>query len=119
MISSALHATSGTYTDKAFMGYDKAIRDKAKTKGVKAFKMGDQQLAMLHFTLANTRTMRELRKFGRPSFVNKTFDYGKKICYAYNYAKDGCSARLCDYEHKCISCKSGDHTVDKCNRKRY
>ena len=74
---------------------------------MKAFKMGDQQLAMLHFPLTNTHTTVEPRKFGRTGFVGKTFDYGKKICYAYNYAKDSCSARRCDYEHKCISCKSG------------
>ena len=49
-----LHATSGTYTDKAFHGYDKAVREKAKAKGLQAFKLGDQELSLPYFTLVNT-----------------------------------------------------------------
>ena len=33
-------ATSNSYTDRAFRGYDKAVRDRAKANGLLAFYMG-------------------------------------------------------------------------------
>lgn len=113
------HASTGTYSDKAFRGYDKAIRDKAKSKGLKAFRMGDTELSMLHFTLDNTRAVKEVRKPSGQSYSSKTYEVGKKVCYAFNYSKDGCTARNCDYEHKCIICKTSDHSIETCKRRKY
>ena len=95
------HAITGTYSDSAFRGYDKVIRDKAKAKGLRAFRMGDQELSMLHFTLDNSRYVR--RPF-QQTFVGgrsatgggKTFGQPISVCYAFNYCKDGCTARRCE-----------------------
>ena len=44
-----MHATSNTYTDRAFQGYDKAVHDRAKENALSAFSMGDHKLYILHF----------------------------------------------------------------------
>ena len=119
-----MHATTGTYTDVAYRGYDKAVRDKVKEKGLKWFKMGDQELSILHFNLDNARSLKEIA-----SKKGKTESQGKKgvgeaprvrgPCYGHNYNKGGCVAKDCIYDHKCVVCKSFDHTLDKCPSKRY
>ena len=114
------HATTNNYTDKAYRCYDKAIREKARgRKGLRAFRMGDQKLSLLHFNLDNTRSQKEARRPTRTAYGNKNHDSVKKVCYAHNYNKDGCSVRNCDYEHKCLICKSGDHILEACKRKKY
>ena len=114
-----MHAATNNYADKAFRNYDRAVREKAKKKGLKAFRMGDGRLTLLHFNLDNTRNSREIRKPTRQSTNARNFDSARKICYAFNYNKDGCSVSKCEYEHRCIVCKSSDHTIDSCKKKKY
>ena len=114
-----MHATTMNYTDRAYRCYDKAVRQKARGgKGLKAFRMGDQKLSLLHFNLDNTKSQKEVRRPAR-GYGNKNSDNAKKVCYAHNYNKDGCSVRQCEYEHKCLICKSSDHTLEACKRKKY
>ena len=49
-----MHATSNTYNDRTFRGYDKAVRDWSKANGLLAFSMGDHELNILHFNYENT-----------------------------------------------------------------
>ena len=119
-----MHAITGTYTDEAYRGYDKAVRDKVKEKGLKWFKMGDQELSILHFNLDNARSMKDTRKTGKraSSSSSKPAAIGTKVkgaCYAFNYTKGGCVTKDCEWEHKCIVCKSWDHSVETCSKKRY
>ena len=60
-----MHATTGNYTDDAYRGYDKAVREKVKEKGLKQFKMGDHKLSLLHFNLDNAKTLKDSKKGGR------------------------------------------------------
>ena len=57
-----MHATMNNYTNEAYRGYDGAIREKAKEKGLRAFKMGDNGLSLLYFNLDNSRGHKAVRK---------------------------------------------------------
>lgn len=118
-----MHATTGTYTDNAYRGYDKAVREKVKEKGIKCFKMGDQELSILHFNLDNSRALKEPKKAMKSeSLVRKSGEDISRVrgaCYGHNYNKDGCANKKCVYDHKCVICKNWDHTLDKCPNKRY
>ena len=117
-----MHATTNNYSEDAYRGYDKAIREKAKEKGLRAFRMGDNALSLLHFNLDNTRDHKEGRKSRGATVKRGAVSSGAKakgVCYAHNYNKEGCSRKKCDWDHHCISCKSTDHVVDACPNKKY
>ena len=117
-----MHAMTGTYTDAAYREYDKAVRRKVKEQGLKHFKQGDQELSLLYFNLDNVKTVRDLRRQNR--FTSGTVRYAegyvrqKGPCYAFNYDRVGCSARKCGWEHICIACRSSEHAIKACPRKR-
>ena len=114
-----MHASMNNYTDRAFRCYDKAIRDRAKEKGLKAFRMGNSALSLVHFNLNNIRGSREVRKPSRTTFSGRSYSVPSKVCYSFNYSRDGCVSKRCEYEHKCIVCKGSDHTVSNCKQKKY
>ena len=114
-----MHASMNNYTDRAFRCYDKAIRDRAKDKGLKAFKMGNTALSLVHFNLNNIRGTKETRRPVRTSYGGKQFSAPIRVCYSFNYNRDGCTLKRCEYEHKCIACKSSDHSVNNCKQKKY
>ena len=114
-----MHASMNNYTDRAFRCYDKAIREKAKDKGLKVFRMGNTALSLVHFNLNNIRGSREVRKPTRPAFTGRSYSMPSKVCYSFNYNRDGCTLKRCEYEHKCIVCKASDHAVNTCKQKRY
>ena len=114
-----MHASMNNYTDRAFRCYDKAIREKAKDKGLRAFRMGNTALSLVHFNLNNIRGSKEVRKPARQAFSGRNYSMPSKVCYSYNYSRDGCTSKRCDYEHRCIVCKASDHTVNTCKQKRY
>ena len=119
-----LHAIAGTYKDNAFTGYDKEIRQQVREDGLDKFTMGNQSISLLHFTLENTKTVRETRR-ANPS--SKTFTTPFKnlnrprgYCYAYNYTKEGCSGEdVCGYVHKCIACHSTNHPFQSCPKRKF
>ena len=112
-----MHATTSVYTDRTYRSYDKAVRSKVKEEGLGAFSQGNMEISLLHFNHDNIKPAKEVRPASRFSAPARQFD--KKICYAFNYSKSGCTVRKCDYEHKCLVCKSSDHAIDGCRRKRY
>ena len=57
-----LQAIPGTYTDSAFRGYDKDIRQLARDNGLSEFKLGNQEVSLLHFNVENTKTIRDLHR---------------------------------------------------------
>ena len=122
-----MHTTSNTlYTDRAIRRFDKAVRDWAKTNGLSAFNMGDQELNILHFNYENTCPASSYSKEMHRGAILVTQDspggdkiFDKHMCYVYNYNKDGGTASKCDYEHKCISCHLSSHTNDNCKAKRH
>ncbi len=119
-----MHATTGNYSDEAYREYDRAVRDKVKDKGLRAFRMGDNALSLLHFNLDNARAMRENRKGRTTSSRRRTegASSGSKVrgaCYAHNYNKEGCTRKKCDWDHHCISCKSTEHVIENCPNKKY
>ena len=67
-----MHATSNTYTDRAFRSYDKAVHDRAKENGLSAFSMGDHELNILHFNYKNTHTP---SNYGRESRIGSRAGY--------------------------------------------
>ena len=112
-----MHATTSAYTDRTYRSYDKAVRSKVKEDGLSAFSQGNMEISLLHFNHDNIRPVKEVRPAGRYGTNTRSFE--KKICYAFNYSKAGCTVRKCDYDHKCLVCKSSDHAVEACRRKRY
>ena len=54
-----MHTTTDNYTDDAYRGHDKAVREKVKEKGLKQFKMGDHELSLLHFNLDNAKMLKD------------------------------------------------------------
>ena len=111
----SMHATSNTFTDEAFRGYDRAIRERAKERGVRAFKMGDNNISLLHFNLDNSKALRESKRFSASKYTQRDYSKPKRgLCYAYNFNRDGCKASECKWEHKCVNCKSKDHIVSAC-----
>lgn len=118
----AMHATTNNYTDEAYRGYDRDVREKVKERGLKALKMGDSGLSLLHFNLDNSRLHKDGRKgkvSGPKRGAEGTAGKAKGACYAFNYNKDGCTRKKCDWDHHCISCKSVDHVVESCPSKKY
>ena len=114
-----MHAIAGNYTDEAFRGYDRAVRSKVKEKGVRAFKMGDHELSILHFNLDNTRSMRDSRRSSaRYSTISGSSKPSKGLCYSHNFDKGGCIRTKCGWDHKCLNCKSSDHVVGSCPTKK-
>ena len=116
-----MHATTGNYTEEAYRGYDRAVREKVKEKGIKCFKMGDQEISLLHFNLDNSRSSRDIRKLHKPiSGQLRYTDTGRVrgACYGFNYNKDGCVRKNCEWEHRCIKCRSGDHGASTCQNRR-
>lgn len=117
-----MHAMTGAYTDAAYREYDKAVRRKVKEQGLKHFKQGDQELSLLYFNLDNVRNVRDMRRQGRyTGTVRHAEGYVKQSgpCYAFNYDKVGCAAKKCSWEHVCIACRSSEHAIKVCPRKRY
>ena len=57
-----MHAMMGNYNDEVYQEYDRAVRDKVSDKGLRAFRMGDNLLSLLHFNLDNAHAMRENQK---------------------------------------------------------
>ena len=58
----SMNAIASNYSDEAYCGYDHAIREKAKEKGLRAFKMGDNGLSFLHFNMDNSKSYGVARK---------------------------------------------------------
>lgn len=118
-----MHATTNNYSDEAYRGYDEAIREKAKDKGMKAFRLGDTELSLLHFNMDNTRSNRETVKATVKSSKKGSSAEGSKavkgVCYGHNYNKEGCVRKKCDWDHRCVTCKSWDHTYESCPSKKY
>lgn len=114
----AMHAITGNYTDEAYRGYDKAVREKVTEKGMKHFKMGDHDLSLLHFNLNNSRAMKDNRRQSfRVSSGLKTTEaarLARRACYTFNYSKDSCVAKNCEWEHYCMGCRSKSHGVSTC-----
>ena len=123
-----MHATTNNYTDEAYRGYDGAIREKAKEKGLRAFKMGDNGLSLLHFNLDNSRGHKAVKK-GRSGSSGKP---GKQAgeeaagastqggpCYGHNYKKEGCKRKKCCWDHKCIACGSTEHVIGACPSRKF
>ena len=75
----SIHAISNNYSDEAYHGYDHAICEKAKEKGLQAFKMGDNGLSLLHFNMDNSKSYREARK-GRVGVVASKADWSRLLC---------------------------------------
>ena len=118
-----MHATMGNYTDEAYRGYDGAIRDKAKDKGLKAFRMGDNGLSLLHFNLDNSRAHKDMRKRATTGTNRSTpaAAEGKAVgpCNAHNFDKGGCVRKACRWIHQCSVCKSPEHVAEACTNKKY
>lgn len=118
-----MHAITNNYNDSAYRGYDKAVREKVKRKGLKCFKMGDQELSLLHFNLDNARLTRDTRRATRPATSHrKVWESNARArgaCYAHNFTKGGCIEKECTWEHSCIACKSTSHIISKCPSKKY
>ena len=116
-----MHAITNNYSDEAYRGYDKAVREKVKEKGLKAFKMGDNELSLLHFNLDNAKALKEGRKASRP--MKQAADSGGKVvrgsCYGHNFNKEGCTVKKCEFEHRCLACKSKEHILEMCPKKKY
>ena len=111
----SMHATTCTFTDEAFRGYDRAIREKAKERGVGAFKMGDNNISLLHFNLDNARALRDNKRYSGTKYTSRDFSKPKRgLCYAHNFNREGCKASECKWEHKCVACKSKEHVVSTC-----
>lgn len=119
----AMHAITGTYNDSAYREYDKAVRRKVKERGLKCFRQGDQELSLLYFNLDNVKTGRDMKRQNRyvSSNVRYAEGYVKQAgaCYAFNYDRTGCSTKKCAWEHICIACRSSEHAIRTCPRKRY
>ena len=116
-----MHATTNTFTDEAFRGYDRAIREKVKEKGIKCFKMGDNNVSLLHFNLDNARSIRDVKRPMYSSAKKYVSNFSKPrrgLCYAHNFDKSGCTKKDCDWDHKCVSCRSSDHVVSSCPNKK-
>ena len=115
----SMHATSSTFNDEAFRGYDHAIREKAKEKGVRAFKMGDSNISLLHFNLENSRSLRDSRRSYNSSKATREMSKPKRgVCYGFNFNNQGCTRKECSWDHRCLSCKSKDHPVSSCPTKK-
>ena len=115
-----LQAIPNTYTDSAFRVYDRDIRQLVQEKGLEEFKVGNQEVSLLHFNIANTKPIRDSRKpFRSYNPVYRNLNKLRGYCYAYNYTRDGCSNPECRYDHKCINCHSKDHPQQSCTAKRF
>lgn len=118
-----MHAITGAYTDSAYREYDKAVRLKVREHGMKYFRQGDQELSLLFFNLDNARSMRDTRRPFKQTTGNTRYaeGYGKArgVCYAFNYDRSGCGVKKCLYDHVCISCRSVDHPISSCPKKRH
>lgn len=113
-----MHASTSTYVDQAYRGYDKAIREKVKEKGLKSFVMGDPELSLQFFNLDNKRSSRDSYRPARTGYVAKSYDNTRRLCYSYNYNKEGCTLRTCNYEHKCLNCRTMGHPSSECKSKK-
>lgn len=119
-----MHATSNNYTDEAYRGYDHAVREKALEKGLRAFKMGDNSLSLLHFNMDTSRAHKSSGK-SKTTYSNTGKETStssakvKGVCYGHNYNKEGCTRSRCDWDHHCLQCKSKNHIVENCPEKKF
>ena len=119
-----MHATTANYTDEAYRGYDKAVCEKVKEKGLRHFRLGDQELSLLHFNLDNAKALKDSKKLTvrQGSSSKRGTESASKVrgaCYGFNYNKEGCVAKDCKWEHRCLACKGKDHLIEACTNKRY
>ena len=118
-----MHGITGAYTDSAYREYDRAVRRKVKERGMKYFKQGDQELSLLFFNLDSVKTVKDNRRSYRSSYSNTCYAEGyvkpTGACYAFNYDKVGCKLKKCAWDHVCIACRSQDHAIGNCPKKRY
>ena len=124
----SMHAIANNYLDEAYHGYDHAIREKAKEKGLQAFKMGDNGLSLLDFNMDNSKSYGVARK-GRMGVVTSKADWStagsgglplkvKGSCFAFNYSKDGCTREKCSWDHHCLTRRSKSHIAEGCPYKK-
>lgn len=121
----SMHAITNNYSDEAYRGYDRAIREKAKEKGVRAFRMGDTELSLLHFNMDNSRSHKESKK-SRSTFTKTDAESRTSVsskvkgsCFQHNYNKDGCKRENCTWDHHCLMCRSKSHVAEGCPNKKY
>ena len=94
------------------------MREKANEKGLNHFKLGDQELSLLHFNLDNAKALNDSQNVAAMSTgtgAKKVPEGGSKVkgaCYGYNYNKEGCTTKDCKWEHRCLTCKSKDHSIE-------
>ena len=46
----------------AYRGYDKAVWEKVKEKGLRQFKMEDHELSLLNFNLGTAKMLKDMKK---------------------------------------------------------
>lgn len=118
-----MHAMTGAYTDSAYREYDKAVRRKVKERGMRFFKQGDQELSLLFFNLDNVKNVKDSRRQYGAGSNNTRYAQGyvkpTGACYAFNYDKTGCKIKSCVWDHVCIVCRSQEHAIGSCPKKRY
>ena len=84
--------------------------EKAMAKGLRAFKLRDQELSLLHFTLVNTHTTADSRSVGHGGFGSysggysgaRKYDYGKKGVLFLQVCQGRVQYSRCEYDRKCI-----------------
>lgn len=107
------------FSDSAHVCYDTAVRKVAEEEGFKAFRRGDPELSIVHFSIENfkvkttgsDRTKQTSRASGRQDYSKD----GKRPCFRWN-REAGCDDTACEFGHHCGKCGSKNHKKTKCSR---
>lgn len=104
------------FNDSAHVNYDTAVRKVAEEEGFKAFRRGDPELSIVHFSIENFKVKSTPRQASRTASRQGGYSKeGKRPCYKWN-RDTGCDDTACEFGHHCAKCGSKNHKKIKCSR---
>ena len=100
-------AAKDVYEAEAFVQYDESVRSRAGVSGPTAFGSVDQEDVLRFFSCDNMKKKKQVvsqTKLGQPK--------KNKFCLRYNDST--CTAKNCQYAHRCIACEDWGHPKKEC-----
>ena len=100
------------YQVKAFIDFDKAVRDRANAKGISVFSKVDNADVLTYFSYDNT--LAALASKQKPKQNVSSKPEGQRVCFNFNKADTECVSQSCRYKHVCMFCRSSSHGANNC-----
>lgn len=106
-------AATKVFQTRALIEYDRAVRARANTSGLVAFRKVLNSDVLKYFSYDSSVNAITKQTKTKVSSKNGSSDV-QRPCFAFNKAESSCVASSCKYKHACMFCRSPSHGASEC-----